>query len=94
MNDSKKPKLEADGTAKQLSGIVSAWVYAFAVLAISVGLLACNSFFCYMLVGSIPLPTERVTAAVITQLVYYLLPIALTFFQWYLIDQLRRSLSA
>lgn len=78
-------------STRSVSGQLSAWAYAFVVLLVSTILLICNSLFCYVLTDFIPLPEERIASAVISQLIYYLVPIGLTFFEWYLFDQLRRS---
>lgn len=80
-----------ESRTRNVSGLLSAWFYAIFVLLVSTVLLVCNSLFCYVLVSFIPMPDNRVATAVISQLIYYLLPIALTFFQWYLFDQLKRS---
>lgn len=82
-----------DSNTRKVSGLFSAWFYAIFVLWVSTALLVCNSLFSYVLVSFIPMPESRVATAVISQLIYYLLPIALTFFQWYLFDQLKRSFS-
>ncbi len=84
---------DQDLSTRKVSSLFSAWFYAIFVLLVSTVLLVCNSLFSYVLVSLIPMPTNRVATAVISQLIYYLLPIALTFFQWYLFDQLKRSFS-
>ncbi|MFO0940651.1 MAG: hypothetical protein U0930_07780 [Pirellulales bacterium] len=81
------------GSSRSVSGHLSAWVYAFVVLLVSTVLLICNALFCYVLTDFIPMPEDRIASAVISQLIYYLVPIGLTFFEWYLFDQLRRSVS-
>lgn len=82
-----------DQPKSNLSGLFSAWCYAILVLLVSTVLLVCNSLFCYVLVAFVPLPQDRVASAVTSQLIYYLVPVGLTFFQWYLFDQLKRSLT-
>lgn len=81
----------SNASSRSVSGHLSAWAYAFVVLLVSTVLLICNALFCYVLTDFIPLPEDRIASAVISQLIYYLVPVALTFFEWYLFDQLRRS---
>jgi hypothetical protein len=82
---------ETDNTPRPISGWVSASLYALFVLTLSSLMLVCNSFFCYVLIGFIPMPPDRVTALVVSQLFYFLVPVLLTFLQWYLFDRLKRA---
>jgi hypothetical protein len=72
---------------------LSAGLFAAFVLALSSGMLICNSFFCYFLIGFVPLPASQVGSLVLSQLFYFLVPVILTFLQWYLFDRLKRSFS-
>ncbi len=74
------------------SGWVLAMLYAAMIMLISIILLVCNAMVSYVIIQFIPMPEQAVASAVLTQLFYYIVPIGLTFFQWYLFDRLRIAL--
>ena len=74
-------------------GALSAGLYAGFVLSISAFLLFCNSLTSFVIYSTIPQFRDRVVMAALSQLFFYLMPVLLTFFEWYLYDQLKRLLS-
>lgn len=71
-------------------GPVSSCLVATIVLGISVGLLFCNSLTSFVIYAAIPKTQDQAVMAAVTQLFFYLMPIALTFLEWHLIDRVLR----
>jgi hypothetical protein len=71
----------------------SACIYAAYVLTVSAFLLFCNSLTSFVIYSAIPEFNDRIFMAALSQLFFFLMPIFLTFLQWYLFDNLRRLLS-
>ena len=74
-------------------GVLSASLYAGFVLSVSAGLLFCNSMTSFVIYSTLPQSKDRVITATISQLFFFVVPVLLTFLQWYLFDQLKRRLS-
>lgn len=75
---------------RQWLGALSACFYAGYVLSVSAFLLFCNSLTSFVIYSAIPQLKEQVVMAAISQLFFFLMPVLLTFLQWYLFDHLKR----
>jgi hypothetical protein len=93
MNRSSAPLTGDRSVKRPWRGPISSCLYALLVLAISAGLLFCNSLTSFVIYSAIPQSEDRALMAALSQLFFYLMPILLTFLQWYLIDRLWRFVS-
>lgn len=93
MTDFREPTSSHRSEMDRWQGPLSSCLYSLLVLAISAGLLFCNSLTSFAIYSAIPQSEDRALMAAASQLFFYLMPVILTFLQWYLIDRLIRLLS-
>jgi hypothetical protein len=84
---------EVTARPRQWVGALSACLYAGYVLSVSALLLFCNSLTSFVIYSAIPQSKDQVVMAALTQMFFFLMPVLLTFFQWYLFDHLKRLVS-
>ena len=84
---------EVTARPRQWVGALSACLYAGYVLSVSALLLFCNSLTSFVIYSAIPQSKDRVVMAALSQMFFFLMPVLLTFFQWYLFDHLKRLVS-
>lgn len=84
---------EVSARTRQWLSALSAWLYAAYVLGISAILLFCNSLTSFVIYSAIPQSKDRVAMAALSQMFFFLMPVLLTFLQWYLFDHLKRLVS-
>lgn len=80
-------------TRRKWRGSLSFCLYALYVLGVSAVMLFCNSLASFVLYSTIPRSQEGAMVDAVSQLFFYVMPILLTFLQWYLIDRLMRVLN-
>jgi|688.fasta_scaffold00198_31 hypothetical protein len=87
------PHFNHKSAAGSWRGVFMVSLYTIWVLGISAGLLFCNSMTSFVIYSGIPQSLTESLPASVSQLYFFLMPVALTFVEWYLFDQLRRMLS-
>lgn len=80
-------------SARRWRGVLTVSLYTILVLGVSAGLLFCNSMTSLVIYSGIPQSLTENLPASVSQLYFFLMPVALTFVEWYLLDQIRRMLS-
>ncbi|MBX3420452.1 MAG: hypothetical protein KF752_02735 [Pirellulaceae bacterium] len=96
MNTSATPpsasELSSPDRWQRLLAAVSLAAYAVFVLTVSAGLLFCNSVTSFVIYSTLPQSNDEDITARVSQLFFFVMPVLLTFFEWYLLDLLRRYL--